>query len=445
MEGAGNTGAALAGVVAALESIDHGARAHLSAAERLDLVEAARRASSRLEALAVVLVGEADATNSAMIALGTPTASWLALSGQTAGGEARALVASGLQVTRRPSVQQAALDGRVTTRQACSITRVLAELPPTFTDEQTAAAEAFLLQRAGTTSADRLAGLAATVIAEILPEPPGPEADQRRLEAQARRAHGRRYVSFRPDGDGSILIRGSLPILAAAPLMALVDAHTERERRSARDLRDPQADWTTSAQRRADALVAIVAGGVESGPTTGGAGPVRPRVVVTMSYEQLVARVEQAGVLPEGHQIPAGDLRRLACDAGILPIVLGGPSEVLDLGTTRRLVTPGLRRALEHRDSGCVVPGCAVPVQRCEAHHLQPWWAGGPTSLANLVLLCGHHHALVEPPRFWTDPPPDRWVIRLDARGRPEVLPPHRLDPQRKPIPRAGSRSEPAA
>lgn len=157
---------------------------------------------------------------------------------------------------------------------------------------------------------------------------------------------------------------------------------------------------------------------------------------MTIDEGALRERAEQAGLLPDGTEIGAGDLRRLCCDAEILPVVLGSGSEVVDLGRTVRLVTPELRSALVARDGGCSFPGCGVPEERCEAHHLVPWWAGGATNLDNLVLLCPHHHALVEPSRFFPGrgDPPDRWQIRLAADGIPEVVPPRRVDPERRPI-----------
>ena len=93
--------------------------------------------------------------------------------------------------------------------------------------------------------------------------------------------------------------------------------------------------------------------------------------------------------------LSAGELRRICCDAEIVPVVLGSASEVLDVGRAQRLVTPGLRAALIARDGGCAFPGCDAPPSRCEAHHVQPWYLGGPTALWNLALLCHSHHPIV--------------------------------------------------
>jgi HNH endonuclease len=97
--------------------------------------------------------------------------------------------------------------------------------------------------------------------------------------------------------------------------------------------------------------------------------------------------------------------RRLACDAGLIPAVLGAASERLDVGRLRRLVTPAIRRALNLRDGGCRFPGCDRPVAWCDAHHLLSWIQGGQTCLANMILLCRRHHVLVHE---------YDWSIRLD-------------------------------
>ena len=111
-----------------------------------------------------------------------------------------------------------------------------------------------------------------------------------------------------------------------------------------------------------------------------------------------------AGLVPgdelTGDQITAAQARRLACTAKILPVVLGGDSLPLDLGRTRRLYTPAQRKALLIRDRTCRGEGCDVPGTWCEAHHLDPWHAGGRTDLADGVLLCSHHHHQAHEPRW---------------------------------------------
>ena len=91
-----------------------------------------------------------------------------------------------------------------------------------------------------------------------------------------------------------------------------------------------------------------------------------------------------------GDDLSAAAVRRLACDAQVIPVVLGSKSQPLDVGTTKRLVTGPMRLALNARDRGCVV--CGAPPIQCEAHHLVHWIDGGQTCISNLVLLCKRHH-----------------------------------------------------
>ncbi|TDO45149.1 uncharacterized protein DUF222, partial [Kribbella sp. VKM Ac-2571] len=151
---------------------------------------------------------------------------------------------------------------------------------------------------------------------------------------------------------------------------------------------------------------AAVGAGAEAG---GGAGTVtgagggrevvpghgaKPHISVTIDYNDLVTATANAtGALTFGDRLSAATVRRLACDADILPIVLGSRSQPLDVGTTQRLVTRPMRRALNARDKGCVV--CGAPPSHCEAHHLIHWADGGITAVSNLVLLRLSHESRV--------------------------------------------------
>jgi len=109
-------------------------------------------------------------------------------------------------------------------------------------------------------------------------------------------------------------------------------------------------------------------------------------------------------------------VRRLACDADIIPVALGTRGEVLDVGRAHRLVTPALWRALVCRDRHCAFPGCTKPPVMGHAHHITHWADRGPTALPNLVLLCGHHHRVIHH---------TPWQVRISPDdARPEFLPP---------------------
>ncbi len=122
-----------------------------------------------------------------------------------------------------------------------------------------------------------------------------------------------------------------------------------------------------------------------------------------------------------GHaNIDAGLARRQACDQRIIPMVLGTASQPLDVGRAQRSFSYAMRRAMHIRDRGCIVPGCTKPAEWCQPHHLDEWGEGGPTSLANGVLLCRHHHAAVHKRLL---------MVHMEDDGLPSCSLPKSLDP----------------
>jgi hypothetical protein len=102
----------------------------------------------------------------------------------------------------------------------------------------------------------------------------------------------------------------------------------------------------------------------------------------------------------DGIPIPVSLARRLACEAAVIPIVMGSTGEVLDLGRTTRLANRAQRRSCAAMYRTCAAPGCEVGFDRCEIHHLHWWEHGGPTDMSNLVPLCGRHHHLIHDAGF---------------------------------------------
>jgi hypothetical protein len=123
------------------------------------------------------------------------------------------------------------------------------------------------------------------------------------------------------------------------------------------------------------------------------AGGVNATVVVTMTLETLLGGL-RAAQLDTGEKITAGEARRLACAAGVIPAVLDGKAKVLDLGRKKRLHSTAQRIALGLEQHGCTADGCDWPPGLCHAHHDLPWSRGGHTTLTNGRLLCPRHHAL---------------------------------------------------
>jgi hypothetical protein len=117
-------------------------------------------------------------------------------------------------------------------------------------------------------------------------------------------------------------------------------------------------------------------------------------VGVTTGRAPLAAG-EVVGGTQAGMLLAPETVRRLACDATLIPLVLGADREILDWGRAKRLFTPAQTKRLWLRDGGCTYPGCDAPAQFCDAHHLVHWADGGSTDLANAGLLCDRHHQVV--------------------------------------------------
>ncbi|WP_446665492.1 DUF222 domain-containing protein [Flexivirga sp. B27] len=155
-------------------------------------------------------------------------------------------------------------------------------------------------------------------------------------------------------------------------------------------------DDRTPTKRRVDALVALVSRGARSPDAVGDVDQVgaAARVVVTVPLRTLKSGCG-AAISATGEVLDTAAARRLACDADVVPVVLGTASEPLDVGRTKRLVTKGIRTAVTLRDRGCTFPGCDRPPTFCEIHHIVPWSSGGVTSLLNSAMLCTTHHQTV--------------------------------------------------
>ncbi|WP_446665347.1 DUF222 domain-containing protein [Flexivirga sp. B27] len=187
-------------------------------------------------------------------------------------------------------------------------------------------------------------------------------------------------------------------------------AATEGAGRGARNERleagaEPVRDERSPGKRRADALMELVGAGARAA-TGDGVQASAATVLLTMDLQALLAGIGGA-TTTAGDMLDAGAARRFACTADLIPAVLGGPSQPLDVGRRERLATKAIRAAVILRDGGCTFPGCDRPPGFCEVHHVVPWWAGGHTSLADSALLCGRHHQTVHRRGYTADIRPD--------------------------------------
>jgi Domain of unknown function (DUF222) len=307
--------------------------------------------------------------------------------------------------------------GAVTVEQVQVIAGAVRELPAEVGPQVVGQAAAALLAAAGQFDPWPLRRLAGRILALVAPEV-AEQADLKALQRQDRDAQLRRGFTMTGDGTGGVFLRGRLDAEAAAVVTAALDPLSA----PGALLPSGMLDERMAEARRADALVEVCRLALAGGQLPANGGD-RPQLVVTVGYHPL-RRELAAGSLDGGGRLTPETVRRLACDAHILPALLDGAGVPLDVGRGRRTIGGPLRRALVLRDQGCAFPGCDRPPRWCDGHHIRHWADGGPTCLHNAVLLCGRHHQLIHH---------DDWAVRIAADGLPEFLPPARIDPHRRP------------
>jgi len=320
-------------------------------------------------------------------------ATWLALNSHTdRSANARFERLAHSLDTRWPLVARALAEGAVHLDQAEVIVRSLEALPVEVPTDVLSLAESQLIAEAEQFGPRLLRVLGRRILEVVAPEL-GEDVERRLLEAEERAARRTTSLVTHRCGDGSTLIRIKVPDASADRLLTYVDAFASPRQTGA------MTDATTSHDERLGKAFCSLLEALDPQrlPQHGGDGT---SVVVVIDLASLR---DGLGVASLGTEtvITAGEARRLACAARIIPAVLGGDSEVLDLGRGSRLFSPAQRRALRLRDRVCRAQGCDVPAAWCEAHHFGRLWAeGGKTDLADGKLLCSWHHHRAHDERY---------------------------------------------
>ena len=211
-------------------------------------------------------------------------------------------------------------------------------------------------------------------------------------DAQVKRAHRSLVKGQGPMGMWRYTLL--LDTEGAAILDAAVDALAKPEPDPQTGERDPR----TPGARRADALVELVQRAVSA--PEGVPRQAKTSLVVTIGLAELQQACRGAGLTVDGEPLSIETMRRLACDAEVIPAVLGSDGEILEQGRAERFYTRGQIRHLWLRDRHCTFPGCTKPATWCDAHHLIHWADGGPTDVDHGALLCQAHHTVVHNHRY---------------------------------------------
>ena len=422
--GSGSRAAGVPGAVAlahdALDEVAESPVWALGGAQTGELIVALERLTATAAALQARLLAHAatgastvDSTDEAGWTSQSDLVGWLAESLPVTRGEAlrRVVLARDLEQQRHAPIADAMAAGAVSREQAAVIVEAVEAVPADATvtsdaGEQTPARElacSHLVEAAATWHVPGLKRLGRRILEVV--DPVGAETrEAQRVAAEEARAQERCSFSMAQDAQGSWVGRFVLPELAGSMLQKALTAIANPARETSgadSDLSDvdPLASPGRSSPRLK--LGEAFAEYVERFPASAlpAAAGGSATIVVTTTLADLRVDVEaSASTLDTGGWLSAAETRRLACTAGVVPMVLGGESQPLDLGRERRLHSKAQRLAMAVRDGGCRAVGCDWPPGMCHAHHLRPWSRGGPTTVDDGILLCPRHHRLIHRP-----------------------------------------------
>ncbi len=348
----------------------------------------------------------------------------------------------------RPHLAAAQRRGEVTPDQAMIIDQALREVDgrgfdPTDID----AGEQILVDAAGSLKPAELRDVATKVVDAIDPDGTLPDdriQRDRRFFHLRRAADGSFRGEFRLTAEAGARLKAVLDPLAGPKITAfplgdegggdagrsdLAESAVAESRAddgsvgTAQAQRMVEPDLRTRGQRMHDALEMICSRLLRSDslPDSGGTPAT---VVITIDAEELRARTG-VGFLTDGSPISAASVIELADQADVAWCVKNSRGAVLSLGRVRRLASRNQTLALIARDGGCSFPGCDMPQEWSERHHIVPWVDGGPTDLDNLTLLCSYHHHNFAG---------RGWACRLNRDRLPTWIPPKWIDRQQRPI-----------
>ena len=236
------------------------------------------------------------------------------------------------------------------------------------------------------------------------------------------------------DADGMFNLYAKLdPVSGAFVERALAETVDALWRAEHPDRAPSAAPRDSFERRRADALIELCRRFVSGEQSvTPSSGPSGVEVLVVIDYQSLLGDLDDHGIatLADGTPIPAGVARRLACEHGIIPVVFGGDSVPLDMGSKRRFATAAQRLMLQLRSPTCEFAGCTMPAHACRAHHLDPWARSQVTDYAGLAWACHTHHGYIHN---------DGWQLRA---GPDNTIETYRPDGTRYHPPRATGPTE---
>ncbi|MEI7057885.1 HNH endonuclease [Nocardioides sp. CCNWLW239] len=305
--------------------------------------------------------------------------------------------------------------GELSEAKAQAIARALdaIDTAPIATREDLVLAEKLLVEEACRLTANQLR-IAGRRILERVDPIRFDEAEAKALLAEEQRALQKTALRIWDNHDGTVGFEGVLPVAAGIRFKTMVEAYAQPRKQQLVEKGAALPPWERLLGHGFTRLLETI--DPTALPRHGGDATV---VNVVISLEDLRKELGTA-ILgfdeTNGTTITAAEARKMACNATIIPWVLGSDGEVLDAGRASRFFQPIQRKALRLQQKCCQAEGCDMPPEWCDAHHLDPWAAGGTTNLKDGVLLCPHHHRLAHAPGFTHERLPDG-TIRFTRRS----------------------------
>lgn len=367
----------------------------LGTSQAIDLLQGLKRLRGFLDRVEADVAARVAALHAA--GKSAPAADVLARSQGVSSREAGRRERRSKVLDEAPTFGDALASGRVNAEHADVLATVTAKVPDHVRAELFDRQDA-LVERASSQSPEQFAKHVRGVLDRLT-------ADDG-VERNARQ-RSETYLSKRIDRDGMYVVNARL--------------HPELGTRVFNDL-DRQTDAMAATREYAGIDRATVAAEALGALIGAGHGEIRPTIaeaVVLIDDQTLLqgAHEQTVAELDGGVELPVESIRRICCNAGIIPMVLDGAGVVLDQGRAKRLATHEQRLALRVMYRTCMFPGCDVIFDDCEIHHTTPWEQGGSTNLADLGPVCSRHHHVVHEGGFRLEIQVDRTTVARAPDG----------------------------
>ncbi len=392
----------------------------------VEMLQELEAMSAQVAALSLAAVAEVDRRNHGETAGATSTGNWLSGALRMRPEHAARAVKLARELDGDLAATGIALRaGQISADHAQVIGRAVRDLPKEAGSQTRAAAEQFLLDQARVFHPKDLAKLGRTILDVVDPGLADQLLAKKLADEEAKAERERELTLYDDPYSLSTWIRGKLDPLTTEMLRTALEPLAKPMPTTA-DGPDPRS----RSQRLGDGFAELLRRYLKVGasPTQGGE---KPHVVVNIDHDRLVNGTGAGTLLYTGTAISARSAQLLACDATVSFYVNGNGNAgtvgggAAWLSDPVRLYTGKTRRLLELRDRGCAFPGCDRPPGWTHAHHIIAWSRGGPTTVDNGVLLCGHHHRLIHQ---------GHWTVTIAGDRLPEFTPPDWIDPLRQPL-----------